>query len=290
MEDQARELRRYMWCDTAPTILADLDTRLKLVVEKCILWAESRSGLGLALHGSLTKGGTDEFSDIDSTILTDGSMDPAEISRQFEELVSEIGKPIVRYRADHIGRRDTHIIFFLVDEWVVKLEATLLEQSSRVNLPSGAIVVVEPGRSEVVVCRPEDEEGNREFLFRKLIGWLWFTFCRLQRGELFAAARAVDFSRENALLPIIRARLGLPNDGHRRIEFDLPSDLLDRLILTYPKALSAETIFESLRHIHLLSLDELGKHDDIDRESLGVAMQEMWCRVADARAGYVGSQ
>jgi hypothetical protein len=266
--------------------LASVPQPLRNVLQRCLEWAEADGRLGLVVHGSLIKGGMDEFSDLDFTILSGQQMCMAEMLDSFERLIETLGHPIVRFRADHVGRSDTQIIYLAIDNWVAKLDVRIVYANTPVNLPKEACALLDPEQLTAELREYETDILDTESLFEKLCGWLWFTYSRLERGEFFAAARSIDFSREHALLPIILSRLALPQDGHRRIEIRLPDLLLQAIERTYPKSLDRYSVFLALAELHDLTISELAKSSVLGQTAILKSMKDMWRIISHAHEYY----
>lgn len=269
-------------------ILSVMPQPLRLVASAFMAWAEADGRLGLAIHGSAIKGGLDEFSDLDFTVHRGSQVSAQEVGKCFETLVGSLGVPLARFFADHLGNSSTQILYFAVDEWVVKLDVAFVESGSHYRLPTESQVLLDPERLLAGMPRRAEEKVESQLLFEKLCGWMWFTYSRIERGELFAAARSIDFSRENALLPIILARLGLPQEGHRRIESRLPPEVLTALHGTYPTQLRRGDLYQALKQLFELVRDELVQSNVTKKDSLLTAALQMWRRIEASEHAYRG--
>lgn len=269
----------------ADALRARLPRPLRDVFDACYDWVVADGRVGLAVHGSLVKGGLDRYSDLDMTLAAAPDLPIAELVDAFDALIAGRGEVLAGFRADHLGFVNTRIAYIAIDEWVVKVDAQLLDSGSSPTLPSEALVLLDPVGALVGAKSEVAATPDIEILFGKLCGWFWFTYSRLARGELFAAARSIDFSREHALLPIVLHRLGLPQDGHRRIEERLPAELLAGLGRTHPRTLEKEVLFDALAALHAMTDAEL-RLAPFDRRlaALG-ALESMWAAVLRARAG-----
>lgn len=258
-----------------------LPSPLRDVYDACVEWASARR-FSVAVHGSLTKGGVDRYSDIDLTLATPSSVAPAEAMEDFDRMIAGLGTVMAHFRADHLGANQTLIAYLGIDEWVVKLDVKIVGGGALVDLPPEASIVADAEGAMALARYVEPTQPDLGPLFDKLTGWFWFTYSRLARGEYFAAARSIDFTREHALLPILLSQRGLPQDGHRRIEERLTPDLLDALRRTHPVAIEPDAIFEALRALHALTVEAL--EASTLREEREPALARMWDIVCDARS------
>lgn len=261
---------------------------LRLVASAFLAWAEADGRLGLAIHGSAIKGGLDEFSDLDFTVIRGSQVSAQEVAESFEALVESVGVPLTRFFADHLGSASTQILYFEVDEWVVKLDVAFVEPGSSYRLPPESQVLLDPERLLAAMPKRVEERVESRLLFEKLCGWMWFTYSRIERGELFAAARSIDFSRENALLPIMLARLELPQEGHRRIESRLPPDVLGALQGTYPMQLRRGDLYRALKQLFELVRDEIVQSTLTEKDSLLKSAMQIWRRIEASELVYRG--
>lgn len=228
------------------------------------------------------KGGIDKFSDIDLSIVVESEKSLQDVKKQFSEFVSDQGDILAHFSADHLQFHSTQIIYLGIDNWVVKLDVTIASNKDQLTLPPEAKAIVDRDGVLTNIRRNSTFTIDAFAFFEKLCGWLWYTYSRLERGEILAAARSIDFSREAALLPLILARLRLPQDGHRRLEQRLPIPLLALIQGTYPKALEREAILSALAQLHKLTLLELELSAVERKNELRVAMSKMWERIIAA--------
>ena len=271
--------------EKADALRARLPQPLRGLFDACYDWAVADGRIGLAVHGSLVKGGLDRYSDLDMTLAAAPDLPIGELADAFDALIAGRGKVLAGFRADHLGFVNTRIAYVAVDDWVVKVDAQLLDSGTPPTLPREALVLLDPVRALAGATSDAVATPDIEALFGKLCGWSWFTYSRLERGELFAAARSIDFSREHALLPIVLHRLGLPQDGHRRIEERLPAELLANLRGTHPRTLEKDVLFDALAALHAMTEAELRLATFDRRLATQGMLESMWCAVMRARAG-----
>src|SRR5438270_7948646 len=259
---------------------------LRALLLKAIAWAEGEKDASLAVHGSIVMGGVDKFSDLDLSIASTSASALSAVTDSFGRFVSLQGDVLAHFKADHLRAEHTQIIYLDIDNWVVKFDVTIFAGGSEISLPPEALVIIDKGGVLTQAQRHSRPIPEVSILFEKLCGWLWFTFSRLERGEVFAAARSIDFSREEALLPIILARLGLPQDGHRRLEQRLPKLLLDMLLGTHPESLEPGAIFLALAQLYKVTLLELEQSCVEQRQELHNSMSQMWERICTVRESF----
>jgi len=259
---------------------------LRAIATALAAWAQEDGRLGLAIHGSATKGGLDEFSDLDFTVVSGPQLGAREVAESFDRLVVTLGLPLARFFADHLGNSSTQILYFAAEDWVVKLDVAFVEAGSNYRLPVESQILLDPEQLLSAMPRRAEDKVDGQILLEKLCGWLWFTYSRIERGELFAAARSIDFSRENALLPLVLARLGLPQEGHRRIESRLPSTVLSALRATHPAQLVRTDLYAALKQLFELVRAELMQSSIARKDILLDAAMQMWRRIESSERAY----
>ena len=238
----------------------------------------ARGAHALAIHGSLVKGGVDVYSDVDVTIVCPvGKLENT--TQAILSALTDVGEIFAQFRADHLDSCNTIVAYLDVRGTVVKLDAAFCEREGVITLPAEATFLIDECEADAHGTRRTAHRPEPEVLFAKLCGWLWFTYARLARGELFAAARSIDFSREAALLPLIHLRLNNPNDGHRRVEWRLPRKLIEALRATHPASLDCDELIRALESLKTLILAELDCSELSARFRLRDAIVTMWDRI-----------
>lgn len=224
---------------------------LQATFKHCLLFSYDSLDLDFAVKGSLVTGEVDGLSDLDLYInVADASQLPA-VQSAFVKHIQAFGKLLTWFRAEHINMPNLLVFYLEVDGELVKVDAEIicLQQQSQA-LPEKFLIIQE--HSDIFDEQPKEQHQSADLalIHRKFCAWQWFIYCKIARGELFQAARSIDFSRENALLVLIRAQFDLPvMDGHRRIEQLLPDDVLERLTLTYPQRLDKQAMLDCLAQL-----------------------------------------
>jgi hypothetical protein len=224
---------------------------LQVTFKHCLLFSYKMLELDIAIKGSLVSGEVDALSDIDLCINISNEDELLAVQLAFVEHMQEFAEVYTWFRAEHINMPNLLVFFLKVDDELVKVDAEIvcLQKQSQV-IPQKFLVLRD--KSKVFETQPKEkqDEFDLSLMYRKFCAWQWFIYCKIARGELFHAARSIDFSRENALLVLIRVRLNLPAlDGHRRIEQLLPQVELEQLNTTYPTCLSQPVLLECLAQL-----------------------------------------
>jgi hypothetical protein len=200
----------------------------------------------LALFGSVARGSADRFSDLDLALWAGPGENPDDLADTAWTVAAGIGRTLVIFRGTHVNRPNLVVAYSELHGTVVKTDIDVLPADEP---PAFDSMLVLFGRPPLPAVAESSAPALADAL-TKAAGWTWFTYAKIIRGENFAAARSIDFTREHALLPALLWQHHLPQDGHRHLEDRLPEDILFRLRRTYPVAL---TTGELLRAFHELT-------------------------------------
>jgi len=238
-------------------LLRSLPELQRRALQCCIDVARERDDFSLGIFGSVASGECDEYSDLDLVCVRDPSVDSRLTAEQFGGIANRIGEVLVQFDASHLGRSNIYVAYITHQERVVKVDASMVVAGDVLALPTLPIKVYDPKNRFERVTFTANVSVDTRVLLEKLCGWLWYSFSRIARGEYFAGARAIDYSRENALLPVILNRLGFPQDGHRRIESRLPQALVAALRKTHPDELERDKLLACLEALYALTRQEV---------------------------------
>jgi len=210
----------------------------------------ARDDAALLLSGSLV-GDTvvSDMSDLDIEVVARPGTDIAALDRWVKDLVRGLGKVIAEFPATHLHLPDLEIVFVERRGTVLKVDVWTM---STEGLPfvAGAVAVHDPG-GFVAAARAALAEGGGSVpdygdLHHKLVGWTWFTFTKLRRGQLFEAVESLDVMRSFALLPFLHLLESNPPHGYRYLEQRLPAPRRAALLATFPRAHEEAEIFRAL--------------------------------------------
>lgn len=264
--------------NSLPAPLGDLVSRyetLKNALNEVLLRIQIGKRVSLGITGGAAVGLFDEFSDIDLVLAVDspeGLIEGVDIAR---DALGSIGTPLVEFPADHLGASNLIVTYLRSGNRIFKADVLVLDISAHPTLPNKFLSIYDPA-DRFKLARQSIFNIDQELLLKKLTGWLWFTYTRICRGEFFAAARSLDFSREAALLPLILESHGLPQEGHRRLEMRLPATLLERLRGTYPAKLERSELMGCLRSLHALVDSEMSSRTVAATSRVRQSADEVW--------------
>lgn len=253
--------------------LAESNALLGEVMDAVRACIDEHPLLAFALSGSAATGEFDAYSDIDLVIGAADHDQIAQANAAVAAISNALGTELLSFPGDHLGASNLHVAYLLRDGAVRKLDALVIDLSQGGKVPAKLLPIHDPmGRLVLTGERAVDSDA----LLDKLIAWQWFTYSRIARGEWFAAARSIDFSREAALLPVMLSRLGLPQDGHRRIESRLPVATLDALRQTHPAALEPRELSRALEALRDTIFEELRVRDTPTDDARRSALNIIW--------------
>jgi SAM-dependent methyltransferase len=222
---------------------------LLATLKALMIWLDGKPEYSVALGGSVATAEADAFSDLDLVIVVDGALSLEEEQQKIVRSICDTGRVLASFRATHLGMPNLFVTYLEVGRWVVKVDAEIVASSDPRPLSTEAIVIHGPASRFRPLERGPAQALDFASIQQKFCGWLWYTYTKIQRGELFQAARSIDYTREHALLPCLLFIHGLPQDGHRRVEERLPAKDLERLARTYPAQLERRELMRAFREL-----------------------------------------
>ncbi|OOG43456.1 hypothetical protein [Rhodanobacter sp. C05] len=237
--------------------VARLNSQQLMMLEAVTVGVKAYGSSTLLVTGSVVAGGVDQYSDLDLIVVSES---PSDCATTVRAAIEEAGELISCFTTDHLVTHQSSIYYIAVERSLVKLDIVYEDSTKSFEIPATAEIVsgdIHNLERATFHSNAGLPESALELSAAKLAAWLWFTYARAARGEFFAAARSIDFSRENALLPLMLHRLRLPQDGHRKLESRLPKSLLHDLALTHPSDLNFESIFDALVAMRSIFMKEL---------------------------------
>jgi len=176
------------------------------------------------VQGSIARGDADRYSDADLR-FTGEPESVAHLREAFPGVLATLGTVLSAFPATHLGLDDLLVTFVEVDGRVVKIDADFSAGESSHS-------------DEISSARLQD--GDRKF-----VGWMWYTFAKIGRGEYFESAAALDTMRGSALVPLLLHMMQLPPEGYRRLELRLSAAVQGELRATYPRTLEQDELLRA---------------------------------------------
>jgi hypothetical protein len=205
-------------------------------------------GADLLLKGSLAKGTGDEFSDVDLELHCDTPAERSRLRHVLSGFMERHGRMLASFPATHISLPELDINFLEIDGCVVKIDIHYLCRTPHSQVSGGALLVYRHGYEvEAPLGSPANVDASFfTNLHQKFSGWMWYTHCKVGRGELWEAEDSLNVMRSRALLPMLQFARGLPLEGCRNLETRLmPSDLA-KLRSTRPQIPNADGLRDAL--------------------------------------------
>jgi hypothetical protein len=245
--------------------------------------------IGLLLGGSIVQGTMDEYSDIDLDVIV-REEDFDAVFSECERTSEAIGHPLARFIADHLRfGADMYIVLY---EGPVKLDLDYRRKSDlepswrwkdrRVLKDTDGFLaeIVSKSRTLEPPSLPTERILN---LDEKFWTWCWYVFGKIMRGELWEALDGLHGVRTLAVLPLLFESEGLRNEGYRRLEPKLPSDLVRSFENTLA-GLSPDSLYNTLKSLISLYIElrgrlsvELGIEFDPEKQTYILdAMKSRW--------------
>lgn len=221
----------------------------------------SRDGVGLALTGSFAEATADRHSDLDLLVLIPDGSPPNDDYRWLAEIVESYGNSISSFAATHLGLANVLVFFQLVGEDIVKIDLTV-EHGSHSSGTGKGMLIRPPGLTAAPLAHVAPSTALevtwsdlRNDTYRKFVGWIWYTYTKIARGELLEAHDSLAVMRRNAIIPALQELFGLPREGARRLEQRLPANETRRLVEIVPIGTDREALLRALLTMATLFTD-----------------------------------
>lgn len=219
------------------------------VFDRLVRALTEHGDIALAASGSLAMGAVDRWSDIDLEVILPPGSDVKERLKWTTSVARSVASPLCYFPASHIGLDQILVFFFLEAGEVVKADLYVVELATYLGL-TGNRLVVDPGFvSEAQKHAPaprSPEPPDFEDLHMKFCGWIWYTYTKIQRGELLEALDSLQVMRTRALLPSLQCIYELPWEGNRRLETRLPPHQLAAVNATVARSVEPTELLRSL--------------------------------------------
>jgi len=250
--------------------------------------------VGLVVSGSLARGGADFYSDVDLyVVVRDGAFEDVLAERNFT--AQAVGSPLFGFAVDPVpGGSTDHIVLY---DGPIKFDFMYLRESDLGPHPrwDGCVVLKDTAgrlgavaRSEALGSpRPSAEDLSE--LNQKFWTPCWYTFGKIERGELWEALDGLHSIRSLALVTLLDWTAERRHEGYRRLERKMNQEQTSRLLATVAPmraralhmALLAEV--ELFRELRAEILERYGLTIDLAHEE--VLESEMSRRWAARGAG-----
>jgi predicted nucleotidyltransferase len=181
--------------------------------------------LGVTLAGSAATGQMDEFSDVDTVIV---SIDEshAELLADAPEFAASLGPLLAAFTGEHVG--EPRLLIALYGPPLLHVDLKFVGLSDlAVRVEDGVVAwerdgVVSAALAGSAAVWPAPGPQWIEDRF-----WVWVHYCaaKIGRGELFECIDGLAFIRGLALGPLLARRAGQRQQGVRRLERFAPDEV-----------------------------------------------------------------
>jgi predicted nucleotidyltransferase len=181
--------------------------------------------LGLLLAGSTATGQMDEFSDVDTVIVSTDESHP-ELLASAHEFAAGLGPLLVAFTGEHVGEPRLLIALYgppllHVDlKFVASSDLAVRVEDGVVTWERDGLVTAALAGSAAVWPTPDPQWLEDRF-------WVWVHYCaaKIGRGELFECLDGLGLIRSVVLGPLLALRAGARPQGARRLERLAPEEV-----------------------------------------------------------------
>jgi hypothetical protein len=181
--------------------------------------------LGLLLAGSAATGQTDEFSDVD-TVIVSTDENHADLLAGAREFAASLGPLLAAFTGDHVGEPRLLIALYgppllHVDFKFVGLsDLAVRAEDGVVAWERDGVVSAALAGSAAVWPMPDAQWIEDRF-------WVWIHYCaaKIGRGELFECLDGLAMIQGLVLGPLLAVRAGARPQGVRRLERLVPDEV-----------------------------------------------------------------
>lgn len=251
------------------------------VFDRLIRALTARDDVAIGASGSLALGNVDEWSDLDLEVVGRPGVELEELTDWTVSAVRGVAPLLAHFPASHIGLDQIFVFFFLVGDTLVKADVFVAELDEFLDLKETRVLVDPGGFVAAARERREAGEGSSDDpdfddLHQKFTGWIWYTYSKIARGELFEALDSLGVMRAKALLPFLQLVSGLPFEGSRRLEQRLSPERLRALDETVPRGLAPAELYRALmRMADLFAELQPAAAERLGRDHRGARLEEM---------------
>jgi hypothetical protein len=181
--------------------------------------------VGLSLAGSTASGDMDEFSDVDTVIVSTDDSHP-ELLAGAREFAAGLGPLLAAFTGEHVG--EPRLLIALYGPPLLHVDFKFVAQGDlAVRVEDGVVAWERDGlvtaaleKSQPVWPAPQPQWIEDRF-------WVWVHYCaaKIGRGELFECLDGLGMLRGLALGPLLARHAGLRPQGVRRLERIAPGEV-----------------------------------------------------------------
>ena len=202
--------------------------------------------IGLAVAGSWLTNEIDEFSDLDLILVTQQKV--SSDKNLMLDYAKRLGDFLSGFTGEHVG--EPRVLICLYNNPLLHVDikfVTLDEFHTRIETP--VLLIDRNGQLENAISNSQAKFPYPDFQWIEDRFWTWvhYALLKIGRGEYLEAFDFFGFLRMVVLGPLLHIKNDNLPRGVRKVEMDLDSDNLAKLILTIP-TYDRQSLLDSLRN------------------------------------------
>jgi hypothetical protein len=181
--------------------------------------------VGLLLAGSAATGDMDEFSDVDTVIVSTDESHP-ELLAGAQGFAASLGPLLAAFTGEHVG--EPRLLIALYGPPLLHVDLKFLGLSDlAVRVEDGVIAWERDGLVSAALAGSAAVWPTQAPQWIEDRFWVWVHYCaaKIGRGELFECIDGLAFIRGLALGPLLARRAGQRPQGVRRLERFAPEEV-----------------------------------------------------------------
>jgi hypothetical protein len=220
-----------------------LGSVLQAVLERLVVQPEVNL---IVAEGSLAAGTLDAYSDLDLAIQVKATSESLHlVEERLVSVVADSGRLVARFAATHLHLPNLHVFLFDLCGEIVKVDVKIAAPWDPIDISH---VLLLYGDSAAAAVPESRGSGSFDFYLaeQRFIGWTWYTYTKLARGEVLEAISSLAVIRDQVLVPCLQVLYGLPHEGYRRLEWRLDGQDIAALRGTFSRSQAKEDVLRAL--------------------------------------------
>ena len=181
--------------------------------------------VGLLLAGSTATGELDEFSDVDTVIVSTDESHP-ELLAGAHDFAAGLGPLLAAFTGEHVG--EPRLLIALYGPPLLHVDFKFVALSDlAVRAEDGVVAWERDGLASAALAQTRAvwPVPDPQWLEDRFWVWVHYTATKLGRGELFECLDALGMIRGLVLGPLLAVRAGARPQGARRLERLAPEEV-----------------------------------------------------------------
>jgi len=190
--------------------------------------------VGLAVGGSWITNEMDKYSDLDLVLVTKTKI--SDDKCKMINFASGFGNLLNAFTGEHVG--EPRVLICLYDNPFLHVDIKFVTPEELKERVEDPVVLWEKENILTEIIKSTKSEWPKmDFQWIEDRFWTWVHYATLKigRGEYFEALDFLSYLRVNVIAPFLQLKNGRLPRGSRKVELNLGSDDLEKLIATVPK-------------------------------------------------------